>query len=116
MIEENVENAMYAKELEALYLNQTNTVKSYLLTGDETYITQYEEYLEKANETIKNMLKTYQSKEDIEMIEQLSAFQTRNDEIVQKEIMLKKSRRYNGVYKFNEYVRKNHCECFPEKN
>lgn len=91
LIEENVENAMYAKELEALYLNQTNSVKSYLLTGDETYITQYEEYLAKADDTIKKMLKGYQSKEDIEMIEQLSAFQTRNDEIVQKEIMLKKA-------------------------
>ncbi|WP_428909484.1 methyl-accepting chemotaxis protein [Niallia sp. Krafla_26] len=89
LIYENVENAMYAKDLNILYLDQSNAVKSYLLTGDETYIEHYEEQLNKANETMKEMLKVYQSERDLEIIEQLVAFQLRFDEIVRKEIALK---------------------------
>ena len=37
LIYENVENAMLAKDLKNLYLNQSNAIRSYLLTGDEAY-------------------------------------------------------------------------------
>ena len=40
LIDENVENAMLAKDLENLYLNQSSAVRNYLLTGDEAYISQ----------------------------------------------------------------------------
>ncbi|WP_394233305.1 methyl-accepting chemotaxis protein [Niallia oryzisoli] len=89
LIEENVENAMFAKDLQILYFDQSNAIKNYLLTGDKTYVAQYDEYLAQAKETLKNMLKAYNNEKDIEIIKQLSAFQIRNDEIVQKEIKLK---------------------------
>lgn len=59
LIVENVENAMLAKDLQILYFDQSTAIKNYLLTGDETYISQYEEYLSQASETLKKMLKAY---------------------------------------------------------
>ena len=64
LINENVENAMLAKDLQTLYLNQSNAVQGYLLTGNDEYIAQYEENLQKANDTINLMLKAYKSEED----------------------------------------------------
>ena len=90
LINENVESAMLAKNLQVLYLGESNAIKNYLLTGDEAYISQYDDYLLKANETIKEMLKTYQAERDIEIINELAAFQLRYDEIVRKEINMKK--------------------------
>ena len=89
VINGNVENAMLAKDLNILYLDQSNSVKSFLFTGDQTYIEQYEEKLAQANDTMKEMLKVYQSERDQEIIQQLIAFQLRFDEIVSKEIALK---------------------------
>ena len=91
LINENVESAMLAKNLQVLYLGESNAIKNYLLTGDEVYISQYDDYLLKANETIKEMLKTYQAERDIEIINELAAFQLRYDEIVRKEINMKKA-------------------------
>ena len=90
LINENVESAMLAKNLQVLYLGESNAIKNYLLTGDEAYISQYDDYLLKANETIKEMLKTYQAERDIEIINELASFQLRYDEIVRKEINMKK--------------------------
>ena len=36
---------MLAKDLQVLYLEESNAIKNYLLTGDEVYISQYEDYL-----------------------------------------------------------------------
>jgi len=91
LIDENIENSMHAKDLQMLYLNQSTTIKNYLMTGDDTYITQYEEYLAQANGKLKQMLEAYKDEGDLEIIKQLVAFQTRYDEIVQKEIRLKKA-------------------------
>ena len=52
---------MLAKDLQVLYLGESNAIKNYLLTGDEAYISQYDDYLVKANETIKEMLKIISS-------------------------------------------------------
>ena len=56
LIDENVENAMLAKELENSYLNQSSSIQKYLLTGDEAYHAQYEDNLKKANDTISLMI------------------------------------------------------------
>ena len=61
LINENVESAMLAKNLQVLYLGESNAIKNYLLTGHEAYISQYDDYLLKANETIKEMLKIISS-------------------------------------------------------
>lgn len=90
LINDNVESAMFAKDLQALYLGESNAIKNYLLTGDEAYISQYDDYLIKANETIKEMLKLYQAERDVEIINELASFQQRYDEIVRKEINMKK--------------------------
>ena len=90
LIGDNVKSAMMAKDLQALYLNQANAVKSYLLTGSNDYLVQYKKDLQKANDTINLMLKAYKSKDDLEIIKQLGAFQKRYDEIVMKEVALKK--------------------------
>ena len=63
LIDENVESAMLAKDLENLYLNQSNAVRSYLLTGDESYLSQYEESSKKANDTIGLMMQAYKTEE-----------------------------------------------------
>ena len=90
LINENVESAMLAKNLQVLYLGESNAIKNYLLTRDEAYISRYDDYLVKANETIKEMLKIYQNERDIEIINELASFQVRYDEIVRKEIKMKK--------------------------
>ncbi len=90
LIGENVGNAMLAKELENFYLNQSSAIQKYLLTGDEVYIAQYEESLQKANGTINQLMKTDFSERDQKIIKQLAAFQVRYDEIVKKEIAFKK--------------------------
>ena len=59
--------------------------------GMKSYISQYDDYLLKANETIKEMLKAYHAERDIEIINELAAFQLRYDEIVRKEINMKKA-------------------------
>ncbi len=91
LIYENVENAMLAKDLENLYLNQSNAVRNYLLTGDDAYISQYEEISQKANGTIGLMMEAYKTDEDREIVTQLAAFQVRFDEIVRKEVAFKKA-------------------------
>lgn len=89
IITENVENAMFAKDLQILYLNQSDALKMYLNTGSEDYITSYDENLTKANETIKQMMEAYSSSEDKEIINQLAAFQLRYDEIAKKAMAFK---------------------------
>lgn len=89
LIDENVENAMLAKELENSYLNQSSSIQKYLLTGDEAYHAQYEDNLKKANDTISLMKKAYDSERDQSIISQLAAFQLRYDEIVKKEVAFK---------------------------
>ena len=96
LIGENVENAMLAKELENFYLNQSSAIQKYLLTGDEVYIAQYEESLQKANGTINQLMKADFSERDQKIIKQLEAFQVRYDEIVKKEIVFKKDRNEVG--------------------
>ena len=91
LINENVESAMLAKNLQVLYSGESNAIKTYLLTGDEAYISQYDDYLLKANKTIKEMLNTYQAERDIEIINELAAFRLRYDEIIRKEINMKKA-------------------------
>ena len=90
LIDENVGNAMLAKELENFYLNQSSAIQKYLLTGDEGYLAQYEESLQKANGTINQLMKADFSERDQKIIKQLAAFQVRYDEIVKKEIAFKK--------------------------
>lgn len=91
LINENVENAMLAKDLENIYLNESNAVRNFLLTGDETQIAQYEENVQKANKTLALMAKSYTSKQDQETIKQLTAFQLRFQEIVKKELAFKQT-------------------------
>jgi methyl-accepting chemotaxis protein len=91
LIMENVENAMLAKDLDILYLNQTREINNYLLTGDESYLSQYEDTLKEANETIKLMQEAFVTPEEKETVNQLAAFQLRYDEIVRKAIAFKKA-------------------------
>lgn len=90
LIDENVNNALTAKNLENVYLKQSDAIKGYLLTGDYTYLSQYEKNAKKTNQIINHMLKTYTTKEDQEVIQQLAAFQLRFEEIIHKEIAFKK--------------------------
>jgi diguanylate cyclase (GGDEF)-like protein len=81
---------LLANSLENDHLKQSGAVRSYLLTGDTIYLSQYEEYAQKVNRTIDHMLKTYKTKEDQEIIQQLEAFQLRYKELVNKAIGFKK--------------------------
>ncbi|MCQ6274197.1 diguanylate cyclase [Bacillus sp. V3B] len=90
LIDENIENVLLANSLESDHLKQSGAVKNYLLTGDPTYLSQYEEYKGKVNKTIDHMLKTYKIAEDQEVIQHLEAFQMRYEELVNKAIAFKK--------------------------
>ena len=59
LIDENIENMLMANRLEIAYSNQSGSVKSYLLTGDPVYLSQYEEKAQKVDTMIGQMLKTY---------------------------------------------------------
>lgn len=89
LITENVENAMAAKDLDALYSNQMKSITNFLLTGQDSYLEVYEENLKLANDTILSMQQSFTSDEDLEKVNQLAAFQVRFDEIVRKMIKFK---------------------------
>ena len=90
LIDENIENMLMANRLENYYFEQSGSVKSYLLTGDPDYLSQYEEKAQKVDMMIGQMLKTYKTAEDQEDIRQLAAFQFRFEELVNKAISFKK--------------------------
>lgn len=90
LIQTNVQNALLAKDLENTYLQQADAVKSYLLTGDTQYLTQYEEYSHETKQMINDMKKAFTTDEDLEVIQQLEAFQLCFEDIVDKEITFKK--------------------------
>ena len=90
LMDENVNNALLTKDLESHYLQQSDSVKSYLLTGDSNYLTLYDQHAQQTNKMINHMMKTYTNDEDQEVIQQLAAFQLRFEEIVNMEIALKK--------------------------
>ena len=90
LIDTNVNNALLAKDLEKTYLQQANAAKSYLLTGDDQYLSQFEEFSQKTNKMIDRMMETFTTAEDLEVIQQLEAFQNCFEIIVNKEIAFKK--------------------------
>ena len=90
LITGNVEKAMMAKDLDKYYINQSNSIKNYLLTGNDQYLAQYETNANEATKTINMMEDTYKRAEDKEIIKQLSALQVRYSEIIKKEINFKK--------------------------
>ena len=90
LIDTNVNNALLAKDLEKTHLQQTNAAKSYLLTGDDQYLSQFEEFSQKTNKMIDRMMETFTTAEDLEVIQQLKAFQICFEIIVNKEIAFKK--------------------------
>lgn len=89
LIEENINNSMASKDLDALYSNQMEAVTNYLLTGNESYIDLYKENLQLANDAVLAMQQTFTMEDDLEKLSQLAAFQVRFDEIVQKMIKFK---------------------------
>ncbi len=80
---------MDAKDLGALYMNQSRAINNYLSTGDENNITIYEENLKLAYDTLDRMLVSYTDEQENEKVSQLVAFQTRYDELIQKIIAFK---------------------------
>ena len=90
LIDTNVNNALLAKDLEKTHLQQADAVKSYLLTGDDQYLSQFEEFSQKTNKMIDRMMETFTTAEDLEVIQQLEAFQISFEIIVNKEIAFKK--------------------------
>ena len=52
LIDENVNNALMAQELENHYLQQSDSVKSYLLTGDKNYLNLYDKHAQQTNKMI----------------------------------------------------------------
>ncbi len=90
LLDENMGNVMLAHELDNYYIKQSDAVRSYILTGDEAYRSQFEKYVQKAKNTINRMSKTFKTEEDQEIIQQLAAFQLRYEEIVRKEFAFKK--------------------------
>ena len=90
LITGNVEKAMMAKDLDIYYINQSNSIKNYLLTGNDQFLVQYETNADVATKTINRMEDTYKRAEDKEIIKQLSALQVRYSEIIKKEIAFKK--------------------------
>lgn len=90
LMNENVKNALMAKDLENQYLLQANAIKSYLLTGDNQHLILYTEHSQATQNIIVRMMDAYKTDEDQEVIKQLAAFQERYKEIIQKEIAFKK--------------------------
>jgi methyl-accepting chemotaxis protein len=89
LITGNVAKAMMAKELDIYYINQSNSIKNYLLTGNDQFLVQYETNADAATKTINRMGDAYKRAEDKEIIKQLSALQVRYSEIIKKEIAFK---------------------------
>jgi methyl-accepting chemotaxis protein len=89
LITGNVAKAMMAKDLDIYYINQSNSIKNYLLTGNDQFLVQYETNADAATKTINRMEDAYKRAEDKEIIKQLSALQVRYSEIIKKEIAFK---------------------------
>ena len=89
LLQKNVESAMLAQNLENVYLKEVNTIRGYLLTGDDAYIAVFEEQVAEAKKIMEQMKSTYETAQDQETIQQLVAFQTRFEEIVTKAIAFK---------------------------
>ena len=91
LITGNVEKAMMAKDLDIYYINQSISIKNYLLTGNDQFLDQYQTYAEEATKTLNMMEGTYKRAEDKEIIKQLSALQLRYSELIKKEIQFKQN-------------------------
>ena len=89
LLQKNVESAILAQNLENVYLKETNTVRNYLLTGDESYIDIYKEHVVEAAKLMEQLDNIYETPQGKEAIQQLLAFQQRFEEIVAKEIAFK---------------------------
>lgn len=90
LIVENVENAMFAKDLNMLYLNQTSSIKSYLLTGNEDYIAQYQNDYQIATETLTKMQEAFKTEKDKQIVKQLADLQLQFNDFVNQSMSLKK--------------------------
>lgn len=89
LLQKNIESAILAQSLENTYLKEANTVRNYLLTGDDTYIELFEGQVAEAKKIMEQMENTYETEQDKETIQQLLAFQARFEEIVAKETAFK---------------------------
>ncbi len=106
---------MMAKDLDIYYINQSISIKNYLLTGNDQFLDQYQTYAEEATKTLNMMEGTYKRAEDKEIIKQLSALQVRYSELIKKEIEFKQNGDVIGYTNLMNTTEKTISNVFQKK-
>ncbi|KAF0816726.1 Methyl-accepting chemotaxis protein [Bacillus sp. ZZV12-4809] len=89
LIDENVTEVMLVKTLKAELMNEAGGIRGYLLTGDYTYLSDYESSRKRMEHHINKLNELTGSKNEKELARELEVLQKRYQSIIDKEIKFK---------------------------
>ncbi|MCS0671242.1 methyl-accepting chemotaxis protein [Cytobacillus firmus] len=89
LLDENVSEVMLVKTLKAELMNEAGGIRGYLLTGDSTYLSDYESSRKRMEHHINELNKLTSNKEEKELAKELKVLHDRYQSIIDKEIKFK---------------------------
>ncbi|MBG9655102.1 methyl-accepting chemotaxis protein [Cytobacillus firmus] len=89
LIDENVSEVMLVKTLKAELMNEAGGIRGYLLTGDSTYLSDYESSRKRMEHHINELNKLTSNNEEKELAKELKVLHDRYQSIIDKEIKFK---------------------------
>ncbi|USK51942.1 methyl-accepting chemotaxis protein [Bacillus sp. CMF12] len=89
LIDENVSEVMLVKTLKAELMNEAGGIRGYLLTGDSTYLSNYESSRKRMEHHINELNKLTSNNEEKELAKELKVLHDRYQSIIDKEIKFK---------------------------
>ncbi|RBP90567.1 methyl-accepting chemotaxis protein [Cytobacillus firmus] len=89
LLDENVSEVMLVKTLKAELMNEAGGIRGYLLTGDSTYLSDYESSRKRMEHHINELNKLTANNEEKELAKELKVLHDRYQSIIDKEIKFK---------------------------
>jgi methyl-accepting chemotaxis protein len=89
LIDENVSEVILVKTLKAELMNEAGGIRGYLLTGDSTYLSDYESARKRMEHHIEQLHKVTDQNEEMELVKELEVLHNRYQSIIDKEIKFK---------------------------
>ncbi|USK46536.1 CHASE3 domain-containing protein [Cytobacillus oceanisediminis] len=89
LLDESVSEVMLVKTLKAELMNEAGGIRGYLLTGDSTYLSDYESSRKRMEHHINELNKLTANKEEKALAKELKVLHDRYQSIIDKEIKFK---------------------------
>ncbi|UYG96150.1 methyl-accepting chemotaxis protein [Cytobacillus firmus] len=89
LIDDNVSEVMLVKTLKAELMNEAGGIRGYLLTGDSTYLSDYESSRKRMEHHINKLNELAGNKKEKELAQELGVLHNRYQSIIDKEIKFK---------------------------